>query len=234
MTEPAVSLAFFDVGHEIHGALRTGLTLLWESGTANALPEAARIEPEDEGYRALLDERFDLRFEPSTAALALPGSETMICRVSGTALGRNIDCLGTATETSRPLGWENLDAVRSVSAVFEPDRAVIALARRPRGAHGHGEELVDAHLLDGEETLAVEDARMSTLYDGDGRHRSAGLELWIPGLDFPRRASGKVLAGASIALEGLQVNAAVFSWSMEGRQGVGTYDVTLRDEPAAA
>jgi len=234
VSAPAISLAFFDVVHEIHGALRSGLTLLWEAGTARALPEAATIEPEGDGYRARLEDHFDLRFEPSTGALAFPGSETSVCRVSGTALGRDVECLGTATETARPLGWENLDAVRSVSAVFEPDRAVLALARRPRGARGHGEELVNAHLLDGEEILAVEHARLSTLYDGEGRHRSAGLELWLPGLDFPRRASGTVRAGASIALEGLRVNAAVFSWSMEGRQGVGAYDVTLRDEPAAA
>lgn len=234
MTAPAISLAFFDVAHEIHGALRSGLTLLWEARTPNAFPDAAKIEREGDGYRARLEDRIDLRFEPSTGALAFPGSETAVCRVSGTALGRDVECLGTASETARPLGWENLDAVRSVSAVFEPDRAVLGLARRPRGARGHGEELVDAHLLDGEETLAVEHARLSTVYDGEGRHRSAGLELWLPGLDFPRRASGRVLAGASIALDGLRVNAAVFSWSMEGRQGVGAYDVTVRDEPEAA
>lgn len=234
MTEPALSLAFFDVAHEIHGALRSGLTLLWEARTPNAFPDAARIEREGDGYRARLEDRIDLRFEPSTRALTFPGSETTMCRVSGTALGRDVECLGTATEAARPLGWENLDAVRSISAVFEPDRGVLALARRPRGARGHGEELVNAHLIDGEETLAAEDARLSTLYDGDGRHRSAGLELWLPGLDFPRRASGTVLAGASIALEGLRVNAAVFSWSMEGRRGVGAYDVTVRDEPEAA
>jgi hypothetical protein len=76
---------------------------------------------------------------------------------------------------------------------------------------------------------------VSTVYDGDGRQRAAGLELWLPGEDFPRRASGTVQAGASLSLEGLQVNAAVFDWRMEGRAGAGAYELAVRDEgPAAA
>ena len=82
--------------------------------------------------------------------------------------------------------------------------------------------------------MDVEDARLSTIYDGDGRQRSAGLELWLPGEDFPRRLSGTARAGASLTLEGLRVHAAVFSWHMEGRDGIGPYDIVVRDDPAAA
>ena len=42
------------------------------------------------------------------------------------------------------------------------------------------------------------------------------------------------MAGASVGLEGLRVNAAVFAWTMEGHEGLGAYDVMVRDEPAAA
>jgi hypothetical protein len=35
-------------------------------------------------------------------------------------------------------------------------------------------------------------------------------------------------------LDGLRVNAAVFSWRMEGRDGAGAYEVTIRDEPPEA
>ena len=82
--------------------------------------------------------------------------------------------------------------------------------------------------------MAVEEARLSTVYDGDGRQRSAGLELWLPAEDFPRRAVGTVQAGLSLSLEGLRVHVAVFAWRMEGRDGLGAYDVTVRDEPATA
>ena len=88
-------------------------------------------------------------------------------------------------------------------------------------------------MLDGQVT-GVEEARISTVYDGEGRQRSAGLELWLPGDSFPRRAAGTVTAGTTLALEGLRVNAAVFRWRMDGREGAGAYELTVRDEPIAA
>jgi hypothetical protein len=121
-----------------------------------------------------------------------------------------------------------------VTAVFGRDRAVFVLARRPRGVIGHGQELVEAKLVVDGELHAVEEARLSTVYDGDGRQRNAGLELWLPDEDFPRRLSGTVEAGASLSLEGLRVNAAVFRWQMEGHAGSGSYELAVRDEPEAA
>lgn len=210
------------------------MTLVWEGVAATARGEGAEITPERDGYRAISGDRLDLLFSPTSEAVSLRGSTTRVCSVAGRVGDRTIEGLGTATETTTPPAWDELDAVRSVSALFGPDRAVLALARRPRGARGHGDELVTGHLIAPGEEGSVEETRLSTTYDGDGRQRAAGLELWVPGQDFPRRASGTVRAGASIALEGLRVNAAVFSWTMEGREGVGTYDIVVRDEPAAA
>jgi len=82
--------------------------------------------------------------------------------------------------------------------------------------------------------VPVEEARISTVYDGDGRQRSAGLELWIDGEDFPRRCSGAVAAGSSLALDGLDVHAAVFRWRMEGRDGAGAYELWARARSEAA
>jgi hypothetical protein len=145
-----------------------------------------------------------------------------------------VDCLGTAGETDVPPTWSELDALRTVSAVFDGEHALLAVARRPRGALGHGQELVTAHLLAAGEVLGVEDARLSTVYDGGGRQQSARFELFLPGEDFPRRAAGTVRAGLSLALESLRVNVAVFAWEMEGRQGFGAYEITVRDEPDTA
>jgi hypothetical protein len=94
---------------------------------------------------------------------------------------------------------------------------------------------VSAALIQNGELLSVEDARISTVYDGEGRQRSAGLELWLPGEDFPRRGSGVVVAGSSLELEGLRVHVAVFRWRVEGREGVGAYELMVREaSPAAA
>ena len=157
-----------------------------------------------------------------------------VCRVTGDVGGTAIECLGTAGETAAPPSWEELDAVRSVSALFDEGHALLALARRPRGALGHSDELIVAWLIQDGEALGVEDARISTVYDAEGRQRSAGLELWLPGEEFPRRASGTVAAGSSLELQGLNVHAAVFRWRMEEREGLGAYELMVRHVPPAA
>jgi hypothetical protein len=183
---------------------------------------------------ARLEDRLDLRFDPIAPPATLTGLQITLCAVIGTVGGARVDCLGTATETTEPPAWAELDAVRGVTAVFGPDRAVFLLARRPRGALGHGHELVEACLLLDGELADVENARLSTVYDGDGRQRNAGVELFLPDEDFPRRLSGTVRAGASLSLEGLRVNAAMFGWQMEGREGAGLYELAVRDDQEAA
>ena len=235
MTEPALSLAFFDAASGLHGTARAGMTLLFEGSSATTLPEGPQIQAEPGGgYRALLEGQLELDFEPVCEPVSLGDVRAAVCRVGGSALGRRVDCLGTASETGNPPAWEELDAIRSVSALFDAQHAVLALARRPRGAEGHGAELVTAYLLADGEPRAVEDARISTVYDGEGRQRSAGLELWLPGEDFPRRASGTVIGGASLAFDGLNVHAAVFRWRMEGREGAGAYELAVRSGPRDA
>jgi hypothetical protein len=164
----------------------------------------------------------------------LGGTIARVGRVRGQVNGRRVECLGVVSETATPPSWSETDAVRTIACVFEPGLAVLALARRPRGARGHGDEKVTGWLVRDGAPHSVEDTRISTVYDADGRQRSAGLELWLPGEDFPRRVSGAAKAGASLTLEGLRVHAAVFAWRMEGRDGVGAYDIIVRDEPDVA
>lgn len=229
--ERPVALSFFDPARGLSGTAREGMTLLFDGGVPTTVGEGPRVSHTGDGtIDARLAERFELRFQPLTEAARLDGIQTTLCAVSGTVGGQAVDCLGTATETLRPPAWTELDAMRGVTAVFGPDRAVFVLARRPRGVYGHGQELVEAKLVLDGELAAVEDARLSTVYDGEGRQRNAGLELWMPGEDFPRRLSGTAEAGASLSLEGLSVNAAVFRWQMDGRAGSGSYELALRDD----
>jgi hypothetical protein len=235
VTAAATSIAFFDPARELYGTARAGTTVLFEGTTPTALPGGPRIEPRGGGLAAELEGRFALELEPVSEEADLGGVTARVCHVSGDVGGTPVDCLGTVSETRVPPSWEELDAVRSLSALFDAEHAVLSVARRPRGALGHGQERVIAWLLSEGELLSVEEARLSTVYDGEGRQRSAGLELWLPGEDFPRRASGEVIAGSSLDLEGLRVHAAVFRWRMEEREGLGAYDVMVRAEaPAAA
>lgn len=235
MSEPAISVNFFDPEHGLHASARAGTTLLFEGSSSQALPEGPRVERAGDGWRAELEGAFSLDLEPVSGAASLDGITAYVCSVRGRVGDRDVDCLGTVAETHTPPAWEELDALRSISALFDRDNAFLAIARRPRGAFGHGDERTVAWLLASGEVVPIEDARISTVYDGDGRQRSAGLELWIPGEDFPLRGSGTVVAGSSLQLEGVDVHAAVFRWRMEDREGTGSYEVMARSvEPAAA
>lgn len=234
MSEAPVSLAFFDPARRLHGMARRDLTLLFRGSAPHALDAGPQLERSGEGYRAVVEDELDLLFEPVAEAVRLAGAQVSPCRVTGTVEGVPVEGLGTASETVSPPRWEELDAFRALSALFDDGHAVLAVARRPRTAPGHGHELVSAALLDGGELRTVEEARISTVYDGDARQRSATLELWLPGEDFPRRAAGTLAAGTTLELPGLRVNASVFSWRMEGREGAGAYELTVRDEPPEA
>ena len=234
MTDAAISVGFFDPAQELHGTLRSGVGLLFEGPSGRTLGELPEISASGAGYRAVCGDDLELDFEPYSEPAELAGASARLAHVHGTVGGRRVECLGTVGETRTPPAWAELDAVRLVTALFDAEHAVLAAARRPRGAQGHGHELVTAHLWAGGQMLAVEDARVSTVYDGQGRQRSVGLELWLPGEDFPRRASGSVRAGLTLALEGLRVDAGLVAWRMEGRDGAGAYEITVRAEPGEA
>jgi hypothetical protein len=234
VSAPALALSFFDATHDIHGTARSGMTILFEGRRPVALPEGPEVEPTETGWRAVLPGRLSLEFEPVSPPADLGGVRARVARVRGEAAGRRVDGLGTVSETEVPPQWEELDAVRSLSALVDEQHALVALARRPRGAVGHGDEEITACLVEDDALLKVETARISTVYDGGGRQRSAGLELWLPGEDFPRRCSGLVIAGSSLDLDELQAHVAVFRWRLDGREGIGAYELMLRTQPLAA
>jgi hypothetical protein len=234
VSAPALAVAFYDHAREIYGTARSGATVLFEGRSPTAVPEGPQVAPVAGGWRAELPGRLSLEFEPVSPTAELGMLSARVCVVRGDAAGRRVDGLGTVAETLRPPAWEELDAIRSLSAIADESHAVLAVARRARGAAGHGEEDVHAQLLDEGNLLPLENARISTVYDGGGRQRSAGLELWVDGEEFPRRGSGVVLAGTSLDLEGVAVHVAIFRWRVDGRDATGAYELTVRIDPPAA
>jgi hypothetical protein len=234
VSERPLSVHFFDPEHGLHGSARLGATLLFDGSGSRALPDGPRVQRSGDGWRAELDGAFAIELDPVAAAAELDGVSAHLCTVAGDVGGHKVSCLGTVAETYAPPAWDELDALRSISALFDRDNAFLAVAHRPRGAIGHGEERTAAWLLLDGEPVAVEDARISTVYDGEGRQRSAGLELWLPGEDLPMRGSGTVVAGSSLQLEAVDVHAAVFQWRMGGRVGAGSYELMTRSEPQVA
>ena len=234
MSVEAFALSFFDPDRELYGTARSGATLLFHGREPAAHADGPEVTEDGDGWRAELAGRLSLGIEPVSPEADLDGVTARICRVTGEVDGTNVDCLGTFSITSIAPHWEELQAVRSISALVDEGSGLLALARRPRDAFGHGDEQVSAGLFIDGELHQVEEARISTVYDGGGRQRSAGLELWLPEEEFPRRGSGVVIAGSSFELEAIRVHAAVFRWRLEGREGIGAYELMVRVVPPVA
>jgi hypothetical protein len=154
--------------------------------------------------------------------------------------------------------WERIELARTLSAWLDGDAGVSLTAVRPRGTRSHEDEATAAYLFvpaaedgagsarggagdggspgDGAEhagrpeaqAVPIAEPLLSTTYDGEGRQRHAGLELYVTEDDWPRRAAGEVVAGTTLDLGRLRLDCAFFRWQMDGRSGIGRYDVLRR------
>ena len=196
-----------------------------------------RISMEGDGHG------FDLRFAAVTPPAEIPGETGLaraggmagyeqLCVVEGTvrAGGRvhAIRCLGQRGHSWGEPDWGRIEVSRTISAWPDAGPALAFSSVRPVGAP-HSDEPAWAALLDEEGTVEIDDPRLSTTYDADGRQRRAGFELWPAGEDaHPHRASGEVLCGSTLDLGQLRLDCAFFRWRVDGREGVGRYDVLRR------
>ena len=116
---------------------------------------------------------------------------------------------------------------RSIGIVFD-DGALLALTSSlPERGRGHGDEEVTAIFCDPEgEPLPFEESLLSTEYDADGVQRRVTLELWPDVEDMrPVRGAGSAIASVRVRRHELDSQIAFFRWSVEGREGRGTYEV---------
>jgi hypothetical protein len=184
------------------------------------------------------DGGFDLEAEalgaPAVLAPAggMEGYEHLV-RVRGTvragAEDLRVDCLGQRGHSWGTPDWESMSLARTVSAWLGDDLAVMLSAVRPAKGKEHDAETISAAVLEGVPVAPapVVDPRLSTAYDGERHQRRAGFELWPEGDGdgYARRGAGEVVCGTSLDLGRLRLDCAFFEWHMEGRTGVGRYDV---------
>jgi len=171
---------------------------------------------------------------PAGAAGAMQGYEHVV-RARGTARAGGhevaVDCLGQRSHQWGAPDWKRMALARTLGAWLGDDLAVVLSSVRPTKAREHDEEAVTASVLEGAPLapVAITQPLLSTTYDADGHQRRAGFELWPPGDDaYPRRGAGEVVCGTSVDLGELRLDCAFFRWRMEGREGVGRYDVLRR------
>ncbi len=120
---------------------------------------------------------------------------------------------------------------RSIGIVFSDGGLLALTAVRPAGSSAHGDETVAAVLCgpDGAPAEASE-ALLSTEYGDDGVQRRATLELWLDDEEGqPLRGAGTLIGSAEVRRGGLRADVAFFRWSLEGREGLGHYEIVRAD-----
>jgi hypothetical protein len=225
------TFAFGDPAANVYGSARPGLVVLFADGLPVAVAQDD-VEVDDGSVRFDDGEHaFTLTFEAAGPPADLDGADAQPCHVYGTVrLGdetREVRGLGERDRAPEP-DWDGIDAARSVAAWLDDGSAVVLNAFRPSGASYEDEDTAAAVLGAGG-SLRVDEPRLSTTYDEDGRQQRAGLELWVGEEDaYPRRANGEVLCGATLDLGPLRLDCAFLRWRMDGRSGIGRYDLLRR------
>ncbi|MDQ3609530.1 MAG: hypothetical protein M3459_11620 [Actinomycetota bacterium] len=203
--------------------------------------EAWTLRGEADGVE--LDLRFAARSAPAHLEADRPAAKAgglegyeHLCAVEGVvAVGgkrHELRCLGQRGHSWGAPDWERLSLTRTLTAWVAEDCGLSLVAARPAKARAHADELIDAMLLEGGPDVpatVVDEPRLSTTYDADGRMRRAGLELYVvPEAEVARRLHGEVLCGTTVDLGRLRLDASFFRWEMDGREGVGRYDIVRR------
>jgi hypothetical protein len=120
---------------------------------------------------------------------------------------------------------------RSIGIAFSDGGLLALSAVRPERSGGHGDEVVAAVLCGPDGAPAeVAETLLSTEYGPDGVQRRATLELWLDDQDGqPLRGAGTLISASSVRHPGLRAEIAFFRWALEGREGLGHYEVVHGD-----
>jgi hypothetical protein len=116
---------------------------------------------------------------------------------------------------------------RSIGIVFADGGLLTLSGSAPADGGGHGEEPVLAALCDPDGAPVVfEEALLSTEYGEDGVQRRATLELWLDTEDGrPLRGAGTLINSIVAQTDGIETRIAFFRWAVEGREGLGHYEI---------
>jgi hypothetical protein len=120
---------------------------------------------------------------------------------------------------------------RAIGIVFSDGGLLALTSALPEGRAGHGEEEVAAVLCDPDAApVEFAEALLSTEYGEDGVQRRATLELWQSVDDArPLRGAGNLISSVAVRRHGLESRIAFFRWTVEGREGLGHYEVARAD-----
>jgi hypothetical protein len=235
---------FADPESGISGTLRpSGAAILFDHDDVLAASAEAAAQVDDEGGEATVELQLDgasanLELSRIGTPISLRGERTgseelAICRVSGELRrggeSQQLTCLGIRSDAVAEDDPAEVSRLRSIAVAFS-DGGILALrAARPAGTGQHGDEEVVAALADADgELTRIREPLLSTHFDDAGRQLRSTIELWPEEAEEPRppiRVAGSIVCGTSLTIGERQLDLAFFRWSMDGRPGLGRYEI---------
>jgi hypothetical protein len=183
---------------------------------------------------------FELTFEALTAPVTYSGRQALVkaggmegyeqlCRVTGTMEGRTVNGLGQRGRAWGNPDWDKITLTRNVGAWFDDGTGLALGLVRSTKAADHADEAAWGASFSPEGSGEVDEVRLSTTTDEAQRQIRAGVELYLDKhAEYPLRGMGEVLTGSTLELGALRMDVAFFRWHIEGRTGVGRYDLIRR------
>ena len=231
----AFALSFFDPDRELYGIARSGSTILFEGRT----PGRPRGRAGARGGRRRLARR------AARAAVAAPRAGQRRARPGrrhGARLPRERRGERPRRVVPRHLldhdGHPALGGARRDPQPLGAGRRAATACSRSRGGRAAPRATARSSCARACSSTAScarsrrRASRPSTT--ATGASAAPGSSCGCPGEEFPRRGSGLVIAGSSLELDPVRVHAAVFRWRLDGREGIGAYELMVRVEPPAA
>ena len=179
----------------------------------------------------LAEARIDAELEQAGPTLVLRGAaplagELTACRAAGTVFASE----GQTSFDAPALRWQGeADAdgtTRSIAILLEDGELVAVRAHGRKGAPHGDENLAGAYTRGRRGQIDATEVLLSTEYGADGLQRRATLELWPDGGDeAPCRGAGTVICAVAHDENGIHRSVAFFAWSVEGRAGLGRYEI---------
>ncbi|HSI80653.1 MAG TPA: hypothetical protein VK919_08390 [Solirubrobacterales bacterium] len=167
--------------------------------------------------------------------LASPEGEAVRVEWDPGALDRDrLHDLSTPTWTlSGEVDWDEIEALRIVSAAIPDGRAVALVALRPAGAAGHGDDVVAAAIVADADATEIDEPLLSVETDADGMPARIALELRFGSETIPLRVAGDVTRSARDSHAGVELVRAELEVRLDGKRSAGTFDVLGADTGAA-
>jgi hypothetical protein len=131
---------------------------------------------------------------------------------------------GTIWELEGELDWDEIEAVRVLTARFEDDRCLALVAIHPADADAHGGDAIAGVVVSDGEPEALAEALMSTEYGPTGEIRRLGLELYRDEDGLALRVAADVTA-AEEHVDGGLVHKRIALAARAGASGVAVLDV---------